>query len=85
MTFLSDFLNRVGLRVENAEPPPGIRRIGTSDKVAAIFLANSERQRTEYEIARSGGYGGALPTNNRQLGRDRNEGLGRMLDRWLRD
>lgn len=85
MSIFHEIVERLGGHVEKRQPAvPNVAQDQTLAAISAIFLRDSERQKFEHDLKRVGGP--ENPSNDAELGRDRNEGfLGRFINQWLRN
>lgn len=47
MQILDDFLNLLGINIEQRDPPAGVQAVDTLDKIGAIFDSDAARQKSE--------------------------------------
>jgi len=82
MTPFRDFLNFLGINIENRQPPtPGISQVATASLIGGIFDADAGRQKLERDTKMRGGP--RVPSNAEQLGAVREGRRGFIPNNWL--
>jgi len=85
MSIIHEIVERLGGHIEKRRPPvPNVAQEQTLPAISTAFLRDAERQKFEHDLKSA--CGPKIPSNDADLGRDRNERfLGRPINRWLHD